>query len=58
MLFLQPGLFYLKSLNLFIEFGNQPVLVSLFFLCPGKVSFAEPLEDGVSALLRILYIGL
>lgn len=44
MLFLQQCLFCLKCLNLFIEFSNQLVLVSWFFLCPGMVSFAEPCE--------------
>ena len=58
MLFLQPGLFYLKSLNLFIEFGNQPVLVREFLLCSGKISLAEPCKDGIPTLLRFLYIGL
>ena len=58
MLFLQPGLFYLKSLNLFIEFGNQPVLVREFLLCLGKVSLSEPCEDGVPAFLCLLHIGL
>ena len=55
---LQPGLFCLKSLNLFIEFGNLSVLVSQFLLCPGKISLAEPCEDGIPVLLRFLYIGL
>ena len=58
MLFLQPYLFCLKFLNLFIEFGYQPVLVSQFLLCLGKVSLAEPREDGVPAFLRLLHIGL
>ena len=58
MLLLQPCLFCLKSLNLFIEFGNQPILVSQFLLCLGKVSLAEPRKNGIPALLRFLHIGL
>ena len=38
---LQPGLFCLKSLNLFIEFSNQPVLVRKFLFCFGKVSLSN-----------------
>ena len=58
MLLLQPGLFYLKSHNLSIGFGNPPVLVSQFLLCSGKISLAEPCKDGIPILLRFLYIGL
>lgn len=58
MLFPQSDLFCLKSLNLFIEFGNQPILVSQLLFCLGKVSLAEPREDGAPAFLRLLHIGL
>ena len=58
MLFLQPCLFCLKFLNLFIEFGNQSIFVSQFLFRLGKVPLAEPREDGVPAFLRLLHIGL
>ena len=58
MLFLQPCLFCLKLLEPFVEPGNLFVLVREFFLCSGKVSLAEPREDGVPALLRLLHICL
>ena len=58
MLFLQPCLFCLKFINLFIEFGYQPVLVSQFLFRLGKVSLAEPREDSVPSFLRLLHIGL
>jgi len=56
--FLQSSLFCLKFLDLFIEFGNPPVLFSQFLLCSGKISLAEPCKDGIPILLRFLYIGL
>ena len=51
MLFLQPCLFCLKFLNLFIEFGNQPVLVSQFLLRLGKISLVLFTADGFTGEL-------
>ena len=55
---LQPSLFCQKFLEPLVESGNLFVLVRKFLFRFGKVTFAEPREYGVPALLRFLYIGL